>query len=149
MRAVVQRVKNASVAVDNEIISEIASGLLILLGVAADDTPSDIDYLVNKIANLRIFPDEQRKMNLSLLDVGGEALIVSQFTLYGDCRKGRRPSFVAAAPPEQADSMYQAFITALSKMGVKVKSGIFQAHMDVELVNDGPVTILLDSQKLF
>ena len=149
MRAVVQRVKRASVAVDNEVISEIASGLLILLGVAADDTPADIDYLTNKVANLRIFPDEQRKMNLSLLDVGGEALIVSQFTLYGDCRKGRRPSFVAAAPPEQADSMYQAFITALSKMGVKVKSGIFQAHMDVELVNDGPVTILLDSQKLF
>ena len=149
MRAVVQRVKSASVAVDNEVISEIARGLLILLGVAADDTHADIDYLANKVANLRIFPDEQRKMNLSLLDIGGEALVVSQFTLYGDCRKGRRPSFVAAAPPEQADTMYQAFIAALGKMGVKVKSGIFQAHMDVELVNDGPVTILLDSQKIF
>lgn len=149
MRAVVQRVKRASVTVDDKVVSEIKKGLLILLGVAKEDTPTDIDYLANKVANLRIFQDEGGKMNLSLLEIGGEALVVSQFTLYGDCRKGRRPSFIAAAQPEKADEMYQAFITALSQMGIPTKGGIFQAYMDVELVNDGPVTILLDSQKLF
>ena len=149
MRTVVQRVKRASVTVDDKIVSEISKGLLILLGVAKEDTPADIDYMANKVANLRIFQDEQGKMNLSLLGIGGEALVVSQFTLYGDCRKGRRPSFIAAAQPEKADEMYQEFITALNKMGISTKGGIFQAYMDVELVNDGPVTILLDSQKLF
>jgi D-tyrosyl-tRNA(Tyr) deacylase len=149
LRAVVQRVKRASVTVDNKVVSEIAKGLLILLGVAKEDTSSDIDYMANKVANLRIFQDEQDKMNLSLLEIGGEALVVSQFTLYGDCRKGRRPSFTAAAQPEKADEMYQAFITVLNQTGIKTKGGTFQAYMDVELVNDGPVTILLDSQKLF
>lgn len=149
MRAVVQRVKRASVTVDGRVISEISKGLLILLGVAREDTHADIEYMANKVANLRIFQDEQGKMNLSLLEVGGEALVVSQFTLYGDCRKGRRPSFIEAAQPEKADEMYQAFITALSQMEIRAKGGIFQAYMDVELINDGPVTILLDSQKLF
>ena len=149
MRAVVQRVKRASVTVDNKVVSEISKGLLILLGVAKEDTPADIDYMANKVANLRIFQDEQGKMNLSLLEIGGEALVVSQFTLYGDCRKGRRPSFIEAAQPEKADEMYQAFITTLNEIGISTKVGVFQAYMDVELVNDGPVTILLDSQKLF
>ncbi|MBM3239989.1 D-tyrosyl-tRNA(Tyr) deacylase [Candidatus Poribacteria bacterium] len=149
MRAVVQRVKRASVTVDDKVIAEISNGLLILLGVAREDTSADIDYMASKVAHLRIFQDEQGKMNLSLLEVGGEALVVSQFTLYGDCRKGRRPSFIAAAQPEKADEMYQAFIAALSQMGIRTKGGIFQAYMDVELINDGPVTILLDSQKLF
>jgi len=149
LRVVVQRVKNASVTVENEIVSEISTGLLVLLGVAKEDTPADIDYMASKVANLRIFQDEQGKMNLSLLDIDGEALIVSQFTLYGDCRKGRRPSFIEAAQPEKADEMYQKLIAALKQMGISTKGGVFQAYMDVELVNDGPVTILLDSQKLF
>lgn len=149
MRAVVQRVKRASVTVDDKVVSEIKKGLLILLGVAKEDTPTDIDYLANKVANLRIFQDEGGKMNLSLLEIGGEALVVSQFTLYGDCRRGRRPSFTAAAQPEKADEMYQGFIAALRRMRIKTKGGIFQAYMDVELLNDGPVTILLDSRKLF
>ncbi len=149
MRTVIQRVKRASVRVDNKIVAEIERGLLVLLGVAEDDTEQDIEYMANKTANLRILEDEAGKMNLSLLDVGGEALVVSQFTLYGDCRKGRRPSFIQAARPEKAEKFYQAFIEALSKLGLDVKGGVFQAHMDVELVNDGPVTILLDSKKLF
>ncbi|HIE26580.1 TPA: D-tyrosyl-tRNA(Tyr) deacylase [Candidatus Poribacteria bacterium] len=149
MRAVLQRVKQASVTVDDKVVAEISQGLLILLGVAKEDTSKDIDYLANKVANLRIFQDDLGKMNLSLLEIGGEALVVSQFTLYGDCRKGRRPSFTAAAQPEKADEMYQEFIAALGRMGIKVKGGIFRAYMDVELVNDGPVTILLDSRKLF
>jgi len=130
-------------------VSEINRGLLVFLGVAEDDTDQDIEYMANKTANLRILEDEAGKMNLSLLDVGGEALVVSQFTLYGDCRRGRRPSFTQAARPEKADKFYQAFIEALSKLGIDIKAGIFQAYMDVELVNDGPVTILLDSKKLF
>ena len=149
VRAVVQRVKSASVTVDGERVSEIGKGLLIFLGVAQEDAPSDIDYLANKIANLRIFEDDEGRMNRSLLDVGGEALVVSQFTLYGDCRKGRRPSFITAAQPEQADALYQTFMEALAEQGVSVEAGIFQAMMDVELINDGPVTILLDSSKLF
>lgn len=149
MRAVVQRVKSASVTVDGKRISEIRRGLLIFLGVAEEDSSADVDYLTNKIANLRIFEDDQSRMNKSLLDVRGEALVVSQFTLYGDCRKGRRPSFVAAARPEKADALYQEFMEAVEKMGVPVKAGVFQAMMDVELINDGPVTILLDSSKLF
>jgi D-aminoacyl-tRNA deacylase len=149
MRAVVQRVKSASVTVDGEKVSEIGTGLLIFLGVAQEDSAADIDYLANKIANLRIFEDDDGRMNCSLLDVGGEALVVSQFTLYGDCRKGRRPSFIAAARPEKADALYQEFMEGLGQMEVSVKAGVFQAMMDVELINDGPVTILLDSGKLF
>ena len=149
MRAVIQRVKSASVTVEGTVVSEIRQGLLVLLGVAQEDTPADIDYMANKIANLRIFEDDEGLMNLSILDVGGEALVVSQFTLYGDCRKGRRPSFIAAARPEKADPLYQAFMDEISQLGVSVKAGIFQAMMDVELINDGPVTIMLDSNKLF
>ena len=149
MRAVIQRVKSASVTVEGEVVSEIREGLLVFLGVAQEDTPADVNYMAGKIANLRIFEDDEGRMNLSILDVGGEALVVSQFTLYGDCRKGRRPSFIAAARPEKADPLYQAFMDEISRLGVPVKAGIFQAMMDVELINDGPVTMMLDSNKLF
>jgi D-tyrosyl-tRNA(Tyr) deacylase len=149
MRAVVQRVKSASVHVDGQLVSEITSGLLIFLGISETDQQSDIDYLATKVANLRIFRDDELRMNQSLLDVGGQALVVSQFTLYGDCRKGRRPSFTAAAKPERADALYQAFMDQLSQMSIPVRAGVFQAMMEVELVNDGPVTLLLDSSKLF
>ena len=149
MRAIIQRVKSASVTVEGKVVSEIRVGLLVFLGVAQEDTSADVNYMANKIANLRIFEDDEGLMNLSVLDVGGEALVVSQFTLYGDCRKGRRPSFIAAARPEKADPLYQAFMDEISRLGVSVKAGIFQAMMDVELINDGPVTIMLDSNKLF
>ncbi len=149
MRAIIQRVKSASVTVEGEIVSEIRMGLLVFLGVAQEDTPADVDYMASKIANLRIFEDDEGRMNLSILDIGGEALVVSQFTLYGDCRKGRRPSFIHAARPEKADPLYQAFMDEISRLGVSVKAGIFQAMMDVELINDGPVTMMLDSSKLF
>lgn len=149
MRAVIQRVKSASVTVEGEVVSEIRKGLLVFLGVAQEDTSADVNYMANKIANLRIFEDDEGLMNLSILDVGGEALVVSQFTLYGDCRKGRRPSFIAAARPEKADPLYQAFMDEISRLGASVKAGIFRAMMDVELINDGPVTIMLDSNKLF
>ena len=149
MRAVVQRVASSSVTVDGKLISEIGKGLLIFHGVAQEDTSADLDYLTNKVANLRVFEDDEGRMNRSLLDIGGEALVVSQFTLYGDCRKGRRPSFIDAAPPDKAEALYKQFIRALSNTGISVQAGIFQAMMDVELVNDGPVTILLDSRKLF
>ena len=149
MRAVIQRVKSASVTVEGNIVSEIQKGLLVFLGVAQEDTPADVDYMASKIANLRIFEDDEGRMNLSILDIGGEALVVSQFTLYGDCRKGRRPSFIHAARPEKADPLYQAFMDEISRLGVPVKAGIFQAMMDVELINDGPVTMMLDSNKLF
>ena len=149
MRAVVQRVKSASVHVDGQLVSEITSGLLIFLGISETDEQSDVDYLATKIANLRIFRDDDLRMNQSLLDVGGHTLVVSQFTLYGDCRKGRRPSFTVAAKPEKADTLYQGFMEQLSQMGITVQAGVFQAMMDVELVNDGPVTLLLDSSKLF
>jgi D-tyrosyl-tRNA(Tyr) deacylase len=149
MRVVVQRVASASVTVDGKLISKIGKGLLIFHGVAQEDTSADLDYLTNKVANLRVFEDDEGRMNRSLLEIGGEALVVSQFTLYGDCRKGRRPSFINAAPPEKAEALYQEFIQALSNTGVSVKAGIFQAMMDVKLINDGPVTILLDSSKLF
>ena len=149
MRAVIQRVKSASVTVEGEVVSEIDKGLLVFLGVAQEDTPADVDYMASKIANLRIFEDDEGRMNLSILDIGGEALVVSQFTLYGDCRKGRRPSFIHAARPEKADPLYQAFMDRISQLGVPVKAGIFQAMMDVELINDGPVTMMLDSNKLF
>ena len=149
MRAIVQRVKSANVQIDEQLVAEIESGLLIFLGISIDDQQSDIDYLISKIANLRIFRDDDLRMNKSLLDVGGQALVVSQFTLYGDCRKGRRPNFSQAAKPEQAHQLYQVFINQLRQLGVDVETGEFQATMDVGLTNDGPVTILLDSNKLF
>ena len=149
MRAVVQRVTSASVTVDGKLVSEIGKGLLIFHGVAQEDTSADLDYLANKIANLRVFEDDEGRMNRSLLEIGGEALVVSQFTLYGDCRKGRRPSFIDAAPPDKAEMLYQHLIEELSNKGIPVKGGVFQAMMDVKLANDGPVTILLDSSKLF
>ena len=149
MRAIVQRVKSANVQIEGQLIAEIESGLLIFLGISIDDQQSDIDYLIKKIANLRIFRDDDLRMNKSLLDVGGQALVVSQFTLYGDCRKGRRPNFSQAAKPEKARQLYEVFVNQLLQLGVDVKTGVFQATMEVELTNDGPITILLDSKKLF
>ena len=149
MRAVVQRVKSASVKVDGELVSEIRAGVLIFLGVAHDDTTTELEYIANKVANLRIFEDTEGKMNCSLLEAGGAALVVSQFTLYGDCRKGRRPSFIKAARPETANALYEQFITALEQQNIPTQGGTFQAMMDVQLINDGPVTILLDSDKQF
>lgn len=149
MRAVIQRVSRASVSVDHQIVSSIAKGLLVLLGVGEDDDNSDAVYLAEKTAGLRIFEDDEGKMNLSVSDIGGEILVISQFTLYGDCRKGRRPSFTDAAKPEKAIPLYSDYISALKNMGLKVETGVFQAYMEVELVNDGPVTIMLDSKKLF
>jgi len=149
MRAVVQRVSRAKVTVGGETTGEIGAGLMILLGVGREDTAAVASALAEKAANLRIFEDQNEKMNLSLLDVKGSVLVVSQFTLYGDARGGRRPSFIAAAPPELAKALYEEFCTALRKLGVQVGTGIFQAMMSVELVNEGPVTILLDSEKTF
>lgn len=147
MRAVIQRVTRAHVSVDGRITGEIGVGLLILLGVGKTDNLESSSYLAEKIANLRIFSDEAGKMNLSLLDVGGSALVVSQFTLYADTRGGRRPSYIQAAPPEEANRLYEEFVRAVRALGVEVKTGVFQAHMQVELANDGPVTILLDSER--
>ena len=147
MRAVVQRVTSASVTVDGKLAGKIGAGLLILVGVSRTDNPEAASYLAEKIANLRIFPDSAGKMNLSLLDVQGSALVVSQFTLYGDTRGGRRPSYIQAAPPEEASRLYDEFVRAIRALGVSVETGVFQAHMSVELINDGPVTILLDSEK--
>jgi D-tyrosyl-tRNA(Tyr) deacylase len=147
LRAVIQRVTRASVTVDGRVAGEIGAGLLILLGVCRMDNPESASYLAEKIANLRIFSDEAGKMNLSVLDAGGAALVVSQFTLYGDTRGGRRPSFIHAAPPDEANRLYQEFVRSLRALGVTVETGVFQADMQVELVNDGPVTILLDSEK--
>jgi D-aminoacyl-tRNA deacylase len=149
MRAVVQRVKNARVDISGETVGEIEQGLLVFLGVGEEDTEKDSEYLADKIANLRIFSDENDLMNLSLLDIGGSALVVSQFTLWGDCRKGRRPSFAKAARPERAKELYEQFIGLFQKTGLKVASGRFQEMMDVNLLNDGPVTLLLDSSKIF
>jgi len=149
MRAVVQRVSEASVEVDNKIIGKINNGLLVLLGVGKDDSEEDVKYLAEKIVNLRIFDDKDGKMNLSLLDVNGELLIVSQFTLYGDCRKGRRPSYSESATPEKAEKLYNLFVDFSKKSGLKVETGRFGAYMKVSLVNDGPVTLLLDSKKVF
>ena len=146
MRIVVQRSKKASVTVNEKVIGEIEKGLVLLVGVTHDDTINDANYLADKIVNLRIFEDENGKMNLSLLDVGGSILSISQFTLYGDCRKGRRPNFMAAAKPEEALSPYQYFNQVLSEKNVKVETGEFGAEMDVDLVNDGPVTLILDSK---
>jgi D-aminoacyl-tRNA deacylase len=149
MRAVVQRVSRARVSVNEAITGEIGSGLMILVGIGRNDTSAIAMNMANKIANLRIFEDNQQKMNCSLLDVKGSVLVVSQFTLYGDARGQRRPSFIAAAQPEQAEALYEAFCEALRQLGVTVATGIFGAMMSVELVNEGPVTILLDSDKAF
>ena len=149
MRAVVQRVSRARVTADGSVTGEIAMGLLILLGVGRDDTFAVAAGMAEKISNLRIFEDEAGKMNRSFLDVEGSALVVSQFTLYGDARGQRRPSFIAAAPPEQAKNVYEEFAEALRRLGITVATGVFGAMMSVELVNEGPVTILLDSDKTF
>jgi D-tyrosyl-tRNA(Tyr) deacylase len=147
VRAVVQRVSQARVRIDARVIVEIQLGLMILLGVRRDDTSEAARYLAEKICNLRIFPDDAGMMNRSLLEVKGSALVVSQFTLYADTRGGRRPSFVQAAPPETANALYESFVAALRSLGASVGTGVFQAHMEVEMVNDGPVTILFDSEK--
>jgi len=149
MRAVVQLVKKASVTVADSVISEIGPGLVVLLGIQKNDTPADAEMLAGKIVHLRIFPDQGKLMNLSVIDVGGKLLVVSQFTLYGDCRKGRRPSYSNAAPPDQAKELYELFIREVENLGVPAASGKFQAMMDVELINQGPVTLLLDSEKSF
>lgn len=149
MRAVVQRVTRARVSVEEKVSGEIAAGLVVLLAVGANDSAEVAAPFAEKIVNLRIFNDEQGKMNRSLLDTGGAMLAISQFTLYGDARGGRRPSFIQAAPAERGRELYEAFVKAVEALGVRVATGVFQAHMAVELVNDGPVTILLDSEKLF
>lgn len=149
MRAVLQRASRASVTINNKTQGEIGRGLVVLLGVKRNDTIRDLQWLVEKIINLRIFEDSQGKMNNSLADIDGEMLIISQFTLYGDCRKGRRPGFSSAAPPEIAEPMYQRFIEEVKKQQINVATGSFGAAMAVELINDGPVTMLLDSEKSF
>lgn len=149
MRAVVQKVSSSSVAVDNQVVGKIDKGLVVLLGVGHNDTEKDVNYLAEKIAGLRIFEDENDKLNLSVLDIGGEVLVVSQFTLYGDCRRGRRPSFSSAAPPAEAKELYHKFVSKLKELGLEVATGKFQEHMVVNIVNDGPVTLLLDSKKEF
>jgi len=149
MRAVIQRVSSASVLVGSELTGKIGPGLLVVLGIHHNDGKQEIKWMSDKISNLRIFEDDEGKMNRSLIDTGGAILVVSQFTLYGDCRKGRRPGYSAAAPPEQANALYEQFISQVSAIGIETASGKFQAHMDVTLVNDGPVTLLLDSSKTF
>ncbi|SFA94684.1 MULTISPECIES: D-aminoacyl-tRNA deacylase [unclassified Bacillus (in: firmicutes)] len=146
MRVVVQRSKNASVTVADEVVGSISKGLVLLVGITHEDSMDDVTFMAEKIVNLRIFEDESGKMNLSLLDVQGEILSISQFTLYGDCRKGRRPNFMEAARPDHAISLYEAFNTALTHKGVHVETGQFGAMMDVSLVNDGPVTLIIDSK---
>ena len=145
MRLVVQRVSNAKVEVENNTIGSIKNGFLVLLGVGNDDETANADYLLKKLVNLRVFTDEQGKMNLSLMDIQGELLIVSQFTLYADCKKGNRPSFTNDAPPEKAKQLYEYFVLQTKNLGLKVETGSFGAHMKVELLNDGPVTILLEN----
>lgn len=149
MRAVVQRVSQASVTVDGEVTGRIDTGLMVLLGVEDGDADRDARYLAEKIAGLRVFEDADGKMNLSLADVGGGMLVVSQFTLLGDCRKGRRPSFVSAAQPAEAERLYECFVSIVQGLGIKAECGRFRTHMNVALVNDGPVTLMLDSGKLF
>ena len=145
MRAVIQRVSQARVSVEGSILGEIGPGLMALLGIAKLDNAADAEFLADKILHLRVFPDEAGKMNRSLLDAGGALLVVSQFTLYGDCSRGRRPSFDAAAPAEQARPLYEHFVEVARRSGVRVETGVFQAHMEVSLVNDGPVTLLVES----
>jgi D-tyrosyl-tRNA(Tyr) deacylase len=149
MRAVVQRVSRASVSVDGHTTGEIGPGLVVLVAVGKEDTAATASAMAEKVANLRIFGDDAGKMNRSLLDTGGAALAISQFTLYGDARGQRRPSFIQGAPPELGKALYEEFVRALQALGLRVETGVFQAHMSVELVNDGPVTILLDSAKTF
>ncbi len=149
MRAVIQRVTSSSVAVDNHIIGKINKGLNVLIGICNDDTIDDLQYISDKIINLRIFQDKDDKMNLSVKDVNGELLIISQFTLYGDCRKGRRPNFMQAKGGEEAEILYEKFLDIMKKSGLKIENGQFGADMKVEINNDGPVTILLDSKKQF
>jgi len=147
MRAVVQRVSEASVRIEGRVVGEIGPGLLVLLGVGRGDSEADADYLAGKVVHLRVFPDEGGQMNRSLLETGGSVLVVSQFTLYGDVRKGRRPGFSSAAPPEEANRLYEHFVALLRGLGAKVETGVFQAMMDVTLVNHGPVTLWLDSSR--
>lgn len=149
MRCVVQRVKEASVTVAGETVGKIGPGYMVLIGVSVEDTEKDVRYMADKVPNLRIFEDAEDKMNLSLKDVGGEILAVSQFTLYGDARGGRRPSFIAAARPEAANEFYEQLVASWRTQGIHVETGRFRTHMEVGLVNDGPVTILLDSMKGF
>lgn len=149
MRAVLQRVKCCRVTISEEVSGEIGPGILTLLGVGPDDSLEDVRYLAEKSVHLRIFPDKAGKMNLSLLDIEGGMLVVSQFTLFGDCRKGRRPSFVGAAPPDKAQALYEAFVDAVKGFGIATSTGRFGEMMDVELVNDGPVTLMLDSKGAF
>lgn len=148
MRALLQRVSRASVSVGGEVVSQIGAGMLVLVGVGREDSEGDARYLAEKIAGLRIFSDEAGKFNLSLFDIGGELLVISQFTLFADTRKGRRPSFIAAAPPEQAEVLMDKFVDMLRAQGLRVSTGRFGEHMHVELLNDGPVTIWLDSKLL-
>lgn len=147
MRGVVQRVSEAHVQVDGKIVGQIEHGLVVLLGVAEGDTATDLKYLVEKTVHLRIFEDEEGKMNRSVLDSGGSILAISQFTLLGDCRKGRRPSFITAAKPEEANTLYEEYVRLVREQGITVETGIFRADMKVHLVNDGPVTMILDSTK--
>lgn len=149
MRIVVQRVSRGKVTALGQVTGEIGRGFVLLVGVTHEDTMADVDYLVEKVVNLRVFEDEAGKMNLSLLDIGGALLSVSQFTLYGDCRKGRRPNFMDAAKPDFANELYEAFNDKARQLGVQVETGVFGAMMDVELVNDGPVTLLLESKRTF
>jgi D-aminoacyl-tRNA deacylase len=149
MRAVVQRVSEAAVTVGGEAVSAIGPGLLVLLGLGREDAEADADYLADKIAHLRIFEDDAGQMNLSVLETGGAVLVVSQFTLYGDARRGRRPGFSTAAPPDEANRLYRYFVTRVAALGLEVKEGVFRAMMDVRLVNHGPVTLLLDSTRAF
>ncbi|MEG1871056.1 MAG: D-aminoacyl-tRNA deacylase [Peptostreptococcaceae bacterium] len=149
MRAIVQRVKKSSVKVDGEIVGSIEKGLNVLIGISQEDTLDDLKYIVDKVVNLRIFHDENDKMNLSVKDISGEILAISQFTLYGDCRKGRRPNFMNALGGTEAEILYNKFINMLRETNIKIETGVFGAHMDVEIQNDGPVTILLDSKKGF